>query len=49
MTDKERLEFEEAEEVCRKFLAWDFDTAKDDSRGNIKEILGKVLGRDTES
>lgn len=49
MTDKERLEFEEAEEVCRKFLAWDFDTAKDDSRGNIKEILGKVLGRNTES
>ncbi|KAI0087825.1 muts domain V-domain-containing protein [Irpex rosettiformis] len=43
MTDKERVEFEEAEEVCRKFLAWDLNTAKETNCGSIKQMLRQVL------
>lgn len=40
MTDAERIELEEAETVCRAFLAWDLD--KDAT--NVKHHLTNVLG-----
>ena len=45
MTDEERLELEEAEAVCRRFLEWDLkaEAERDDDR--VMEKLGYVLGR----
>lgn len=45
MTEQERAEFGEAEEVCRRFLAWDMEAAKDDTKSEVKVMLGKVIGR----
>ncbi|KAI8986224.1 DNA mismatch repair protein MutS [Trametes punicea] len=45
MSDVERRELEEAEEVCRKFLAWDL--SRDAREGNppVRDVLAEVLGR----
>ncbi|KAI0697886.1 DNA mismatch repair protein MutS [Cytidiella melzeri] len=45
MTEQERSDFGEAEEVCRRFLAWDLDGGREDARGPVKEDLSKVVGR----
>jgi DNA mismatch repair protein MSH5 len=45
MTEQEINEFAEAEEVCRRFLAWDMEAAKDDTKSEVKATLGKVIGR----
>jgi DNA mismatch repair protein MSH5 len=45
MSEAERLELEEAEVVCRRFLAWDLkaEAEMEDNKVNMK--LGHVLGR----
>jgi len=45
MTEDERVELEEAEEVCRKFLAWDLEAGNEDTREEVRETLTKVVGR----
>lgn len=47
MTEKERLDLEDAEVVCRRFLAWDLmvDGEEDICEGQVKEKLAAVLGR----
>lgn len=44
MTESERLDLEDAEAVCRKFSAWNFQ----EDCGNVKERLAEVLGREKE-
>lgn len=46
MTEDERLELEEAENVCREFLAWDLEAAKESVNIDVKQVLRKVVGRD---
>lgn len=47
MTESERLDLENAEAVCRRFLSWDLKADKDDiNEGQVKIKLGGVLGRD---
>ncbi|KAI0770485.1 DNA mismatch repair protein MutS [Fomes fomentarius] len=46
MTDEERNELEEAEEVCRRFLAWDLTPGRDStSQPSVREGLTEILGR----
>ncbi|KAI4527251.1 hypothetical protein K525DRAFT_285435 [Schizophyllum commune Loenen D] len=45
MSEKERDELEEAEAVCRRFLAWNLG---DDDGTEVKGKLAKVLGREEE-
>ncbi|TFK52577.1 hypothetical protein OE88DRAFT_1712112 [Heliocybe sulcata] len=45
MSEQERKDLEEAEAVCRRFLAWDFGEQGDGPRRSVKERLAKVLGR----
>ncbi|KAF9554712.1 hypothetical protein CPC08DRAFT_744416 [Agrocybe pediades] len=47
MTEAERLELEDAEAVCRRFLAWDLkaDAEQELGEGYVKRKLGEVLGR----
>lgn len=46
MTEKERHELEEAEEVCRKFLAWELSpTDGAGSQESVRDRLVEVLGR----
>ncbi|KAL1744418.1 DNA mismatch repair protein MutS [Schizophyllum fasciatum] len=45
MTAGEREELEEAEAVCRRFLAWDL---REDDGEDVKSKLARVLGRDVE-
>ena len=52
MTDDERRDLEDAEEVCRRFLAWDLvrdDEANSDPdlRQDVKKRMAQVLGRET--
>ncbi|KAJ8080498.1 hypothetical protein PM082_017331 [Marasmius tenuissimus] len=42
MTEKERLDLENAEHVCRQFLAWNI---QDDDGEDVKGKLARVLGR----
>lgn len=42
MSEKEIVELEEAEEICRKFLKWNLG----DGDVDIKKKLGEVLGRE---
>ncbi|KAG7088348.1 hypothetical protein E1B28_012352 [Marasmius oreades] len=42
MTDSERLDLENAEDICRRFLAWNI---QEDDGENVKNKLGLVLGR----
>lgn len=46
MTPEECVDLEDAEEVCRRFLAWDLEAARGSARGEVKDALGQVLGRD---
>ncbi len=47
MKEQEREELAEAEEVCRRFLAWNLDEqSQGRGYGSIKEGLSVVLGRD---
>jgi len=41
MSDKDVLDLEDAETVCRKFLAWNLQ----DEQDNVKMRLGRVLGK----
>ena len=45
MSGTERRELEEAEEVCRKFLAWDLSSEGRDKGVPIRDTLTEVLGR----
>jgi len=48
MSESERLDLEDAEAVCRRFLAWDLKADEDDiCEGQVKIKLDDVLGRDT--
>ena len=47
MTAEERADLEDAEEVCRKFLAWKLEPSRDTTEGSVKDKLAQVLGRDT--
>ncbi|KAK0221916.1 DNA mismatch repair protein MutS [Armillaria fumosa] len=40
MTEEERKDLEDAEAVCRKFLAWDLEN----EHGNVKRQLSEILG-----
>lgn len=47
MTESERLDLENAEAVCRRFLSWDLKADEDDiNEGQVKTKLRGVLGRD---
>lgn len=46
MTEQERLDLEDAEAVCRHFLAWDLDAVDGDA--NVKAKLAVCLGRNPE-
>lgn len=48
MTDKERQELQEAEDICRRFLAWDLQADEEIAEGEVKRKLAVVLGRETE-
>ena len=41
MSESERQDLEDAEVVCRRFLAWNLETDDD----GVKRRLGAVLGR----
>lgn len=44
MTNVERKELEEAEEVCKNFLAWDLDDYCVENRArSVKEVLTEVV------
>ncbi|KAF8957258.1 hypothetical protein BDZ97DRAFT_2079293 [Flammula alnicola] len=46
MTDVERSDLEDAEAVCRRFLAWDLKADEEDiCEGQVKVKLAAVLGR----
>ena len=52
MTDDERRDLEDAEEVCRRFLAWDLVRDEEansdpDLRQDVKKRMAQVLGRET--
>ena len=49
MTDEEKADLEDAEEVCRRFLAWDLEASRGDVTGIIKEKFAQVLGREEEN
>lgn len=46
MSEAERLELEEAEVICRRFLKWDLKAEADREDDGVKAKLGHVLGRD---
>lgn len=46
MTPEECVDLEDAEEVCRRFLAWDLEASRGGGRGEVKDALRQVLGRD---
>lgn len=46
MTEEERHDLEEAEAVCRRFLAWDLEADKEHAGdGKVKRKLAAVLGK----
>ena len=49
MTEREREEFVEAEDVCRRFLAWDIGTTIANGARSVKDALAEVLGRSLEA
>lgn len=49
MTAEERVDLEDAEEVCRRFLAWDLEASRGGAKGDVKDALGQVLGRDAQA
>jgi DNA mismatch repair protein MSH5 len=42
MTDQEQADLEDAEGICRRFLAWDLDADQED---DVRTKLGSCLGR----
>jgi DNA mismatch repair protein MSH5 len=49
MTEKERQELEEAEAICRRFLAWDLEADEENvGDGEVQRKLAAVLGIETE-
>ena len=46
MSEDERRDLKDAEEVCRRFLAWNMGASRADREGNVKRTLAGVLGRD---
>ncbi len=48
MTPAQEREMQDAEAVCRRFLAWnleDFDVDTNASKGGVKAKLAEILGR----
>ncbi|KAF8631396.1 hypothetical protein AX15_002404 [Amanita polypyramis BW_CC] len=45
MTDEERIDLQDAEAVCRRFLAWDLGDNQGLGEGGVKAKLAAVLGR----
>jgi DNA mismatch repair protein MSH5 len=46
MTETERIDLEDAEAICRRFLAWDLKAEEEDiCEGEVKRKLGVILGR----
>ncbi|KAF8194135.1 hypothetical protein BJ912DRAFT_924219 [Pholiota molesta] len=46
MTETERVDLEDAEAICRRFLAWDLKAEEEDiCEGEVKRKLGVILGR----
>lgn len=45
MTDEERLDLQDAEEVARRFLEWDLTSDEALYQTGVKARLAKVLGR----
>ena len=49
MSEDERLELEDAEDVCRRFLACDLEASRGGADGFVKHLLVQILGKhDTE-
>jgi DNA mismatch repair protein MSH5 len=47
MTEEERLGLEDAEDVCRRFLAWDLDDERGLGEGGVRAKLAEVLDRNS--
>lgn len=45
MTKEERLDLEDSEAVCRRFLTWDLDDKQGLGEGGVKTKLAEVLGK----
>ncbi|KAG6814232.1 hypothetical protein H0H92_015347 [Tricholoma furcatifolium] len=45
MTDEERIDLQDAEAVCRRFLAWDLDSREQEA--DAKTMLARCLGRES--
>lgn len=48
MDEGERAELKEAEDVCRRFLAWNMTDETDDNEVDVKTRLAEILGRKEE-
>jgi DNA mismatch repair protein MSH5 len=46
MTEEERLDLEDSEAVCRRFLTWDLDDKQGLGEGGVKTKLAEVLGKE---
>ena len=44
MSEQEQRDLADAEDVCRRFLAWDLDAP--DGGNDVKEKLARCLGRE---
>ena len=42
MTEDEKVELAEAEEICRKFLAWDLETETEGVKARLAVTLGRA-------
>ena len=47
MTDKERLDLEDAEAICRRLLSWDLEDSQGLGEAGVKAKLAEVLGRNS--
>lgn len=46
MSQAERVDLENAEAICRRFLSWDLKAEEEDMcEGEVKRKLGVILGR----
>ncbi|KAG6868979.1 hypothetical protein C0993_006501 [Termitomyces sp. T159_Od127] len=43
MTEEERLDLQDAEAICRRFLTWDLDSPEQEA--DAKSMLARCLGR----
>lgn len=46
MSHEEKLELEEAETICRRFLEWDLNADDEDVKGRLHSILGRDYDAD---